>query len=252
MDDGFPLVMIMGLSANKDWWPPQLVRKLSEKYKVVLFDNRGAGRSDKPDAPYTIRMLADDAVGLMDALGIERAHIFGVSMGGMIAQEIAINYPERVEKLILGCTTCGAGRMVPPSQEVLRMLTRTRAEMNPEEYARKYVAPLLFTKETLEKRPDIVETFVKSYSIAPIPDFSYRRQLEAVLAHNACDRLHMIKAPTLILHGKKDILVPPENANILAELIPNSKVVIFENATHAFIAEALEETCSAILEFLEK
>lgn len=250
--EGPPIIMIMGLSANKDWWPPQLVDKLSEKYRLILFDNRGAGRSDKPDIPYTMKMFANDTIGLMNVLEIKRAHIFGVSMGGMIAQEIAINYPNRVEKLILGCTTCGGPKGIMPSQEVLQMMTKARGEMPPEEYARKYVVPLLFTKETVEKRPEIIETFVKSYSIAPIPDFAYRRQLEAVIRHDTYDRLNKIKAHTLILHGKKDILVPPENADVLAEAIPNSKLVIFDNVGHAFIAEALDETCKAILEFLEE
>ncbi|MHA1595260.1 MAG: alpha/beta fold hydrolase [Candidatus Baldrarchaeia archaeon] len=246
---GFPLVMIMGLGANKDWWPPPMISELSKKYKLILFDNRGAGRSDKPDVPYTIRMFADDTVGLMDALGIEKAHIFGVSMGGMIAQEVAINYPERVEKLILGCTTCGGKRFVPPSEEVLQSLMKVPS-VPPEEAARKYIVPTLFTKEIIEKRKDLVEFFVKVYCIAPTPEHAYRRQLEAILRHDTCDRLHKIKAPTLILHGEEDVLLPPENSKILAELIPNSKLVIFKGTGHGFIAEAVDEVCKTILEFL--
>lgn len=216
----------------------------------MVFDNRGAGRSDKPDIPYSIKMFADDTVSLMDTLGIERAHIFGVSMGGLIAQEIAISYPERVEKLILGCTACGASRQVPPSTNVLKILTITPSgELR--EFARKYVASLLFTEKTIKDQPDLIDIFVNSYVIAPIPEFAYKRQLEAVLRHDTCNRLHKIKAQTLILHGDKDILVPPENAKILAELIPNSKLIIFENTGHAFIAEAIENVLKAILEFLE-
>ncbi|MEM3703331.1 MAG: alpha/beta hydrolase, partial [Candidatus Bathyarchaeia archaeon] len=104
---GFPFVMITGLGGNIDYWDIRLLDELSKRFKLVLFDNRGSGRSDVSDRQYTIKLLAEDTVGLMNALGIPKAHIFGLSMGGMIAQELALNFPEKVEKLILCSTFCG-------------------------------------------------------------------------------------------------------------------------------------------------
>jgi len=135
--NGDPLVMIMGLGASSAAWDPRLLEELARSFTVVTFDNRGTGQSDKPDIPYSIEMFADDTAGLMDALGIARAHIFGVSMGGMIAQEFALRHAARVRTLTLGCTTAGGAHSVPPPPESLAILTAPRQGVAPEEIIRR-------------------------------------------------------------------------------------------------------------------
>jgi pimeloyl-ACP methyl ester carboxylesterase len=122
---GFRLVMIAGLSASMEYWEPKLVEETSKKYKTVIFDNRGAGRTDAPQIDYSIKMFADDTARLMDNLKIRKAHVLGHSMGGMIAQEFALTHPQRVEKLVLCSTNCGASRSVNPEPRVVKLLTDT-------------------------------------------------------------------------------------------------------------------------------
>ena len=110
--EGFPLVMIQGIGQSSLMWPPIFLDEVSKSFKIIIFDNRGAGRTDKPDIEYSIKMFADDTIGLMDALNIERAHVLGYSMGGIIAQELVLNYPKRVEKLVLCSTDCGGNKAV--------------------------------------------------------------------------------------------------------------------------------------------
>ena len=246
--EGFPLVMIMGLSANVDWWDPRMIQELSKKFKMVMFDNRGAGRTDVSNREYTIKLFADDTAGLMDALGISRANVFGVSMGGMIAQELVLNYPEKVEKLVLCSTNCGGTKSVQPSQEVLEMLTADRSAFSPEEIARGSI-PLLFTEDFIKDNPDLVELAIQQILKAPISNEAFMGHLNAIMNFDTCDRLSQIKAPTLVLHGKRDILVPPENGSILAEAIPNAKLVYFEISAHGLIEE-MDKVISVLLGFL--
>ncbi|MFQ5821681.1 MAG: alpha/beta fold hydrolase [Candidatus Heimdallarchaeota archaeon] len=247
--EGFPLVMIMGISGNVDWWDPLMVQELSKSFKIVLFDSRGAGRTDVSDKRYTIKLFADDTASLMDALGISRAHVFGVSMGGAIAQELVLNHPEKVEKLVLCSTSCGGTKSVPASEEVLGTFKADRSELSPEEIYRRGV-PLLFTEDFIQKNSDLVELFIQRVLKAPISNISFMRRLDAVGEFDTWDRLPQIRAPTLILHGKRDILVPPENGSILAEAIPNAKLVYFEKSAHALIYEEMEKMIHVLLDFL--
>jgi len=246
--EGFPLIMIMGLGANMDLWDPRMVQELSKKFKLVMFDNRGAGRTDVSDRRYTIKLFADDTAGLMDALGISRAHVIGVSMGGMIAQELVLNYPEKVEKLVLYSTNCGGTKSVPPSPEGLEMLTADRSAFSPEEIARMSI-PLLFTEDFIKENPDVVEITIQQILRAPISNEAFMRQMNAIMEFDTYDRLSQIKASTLILHGKRDVAIPPENGSILAKAIPNAKLVYFENSAHG-LAEEMEKVLRTLLDFL--
>lgn len=245
---GFPLIMIMGLSGNIDWWDPRMIRELSKKFKVVVFDNRGAGRTDISDRKYTIRLFADDTASLMDALGISKAYVLGISMGGMIAQELVLNYPEKVEKLILCSTNCGGSRSVPPSANVMEMLIADKSALSLEEIT-KMMIPLLLTEDFIKSNPNLVEFITQQVLKAPISEEAFIRQLNAIMEFDAYERLPQIKVPTLILHGKHDTLVPPDNASILAEAIPNAKLVYLENSAHGLVEE-MEKTIHVILEFL--
>ena len=246
--EGFPLLMIMGLGANVDWWDPRMVQELSKKFKLVMFDNRGAGRTDVSDKRYTIKLFANDTAGLMDTLGIARAHVIGVSMGGMIAQEMVLNYPEKVEKLVLCSTFCGGTKTVLASQKVLGMLAADRSGLSAEEIVRMMI-PILFTEDFIKKNSDLVEFAVQQFLKAPISNEAFTRQLNSTIKLDTYDRLSQIKAPTLILHGKRDILIPPENGSILAEAITNAKLVYFENSAHGLI-EDMEKVIHVLLDFL--
>lgn len=238
----------MGLGANLDWWDPRMIQGLSKNFKTTMIDNRGAGHTEVSDKKYTMRLFADDTAGLMDALRISRAHVLGISMGGMIAQEVVLNYPEKVEKLVLCSTFCGGERAVQPSKETLNTLMRGGTALSEEERARLALSVCL-TKEFMDKDPDYAESMTRRILKAPISPEAYQRQLSAVFAFSTFDRLSGIKAPTLVLHGKRDILVPPENGSILAKAIPNARLVLLERSAHA-LAEDTEEATDAITEFL--
>ena len=248
--EGFPLLMITGLSANVDWWDPRIIQELSKKFKIVMFDNRGAGRTDISNKRYTIKLFAEDTAGLMDALKISRARVFGISMGGMIAQELALNYSEKVEKLVLCSTNCGGTKSVLASAEVMRLLMADGSALSPEDIIR-MTMPLLLTEDFIKGNPDFVELAVQQMLRAPISNEAFMRQLNAIMNFDSYGRLSQIRAPTLILHGKHDIIVPPENGSILAKAIPNAKLVYFENSAHG-LTEEMEKVVSVILDFLAK
>jgi len=246
--DGFPLLMIIGASADINWWGGWLYDRLSKEFKVIIFDNRGAGRTDKPDIPYSTKMMADDTVGLLNILKIERAHILGISLGGMIAQEIAINYPDIIEKLVLCSTSAGGSKYVPPSKEILNLLTSDE-EFSPEEVVERTI-PLLFTEEYIKNNPDLINESKISIGKKSMPRFAFKRQFGAALSHSAGRRLKKLSIPTLVMHGKKDLLVPTKNAELLAGLIPNAKLQLFENTAHSLFTEETDKVLAALLDFL--
>jgi pimeloyl-ACP methyl ester carboxylesterase len=261
--EGFPLVMINGMNDNLDCWNPCLTGALSRKFKVVLFDTRGAGRTDVSDREYTIRLFADDTAGLMNALGISKAHILGLSMGGMIAQELAINYPEKVSKLVL-CSTSGQWN---PNKETSRIVLAMDRGCSIEELAEIYLSfPFVkdypidfirrdptvvnaFTANFVKENPDLVNLYFQRAMDHPISVGASRRQFNAVKKFNTQGRLQKIKAPTLILHGKKDFVFAPENGSNLAEGIPNAKLVHLQKSAH-YLAEEMNEVIRVITEFL--
>ena len=247
---GEALVLIMGYGGNSEGWFHQ-IPGLSREYRVVAFDNRGTGRSDKPDVPYTMQMLAQDIAGLIEALDINAAHIYGVSMGGMIAQEFALRYPERVISLILGCTNCGGSNSIMPDEEAMTLLfdIERMTRLTPEEAARETL-PFLCSQEFIDNNPDIVDQYIAKSLEYIIPLHGFIRQAEAIMTHDTYDRLLQIKAPTLVISGTADRLVPLENSRLLASRIPNAELVLLENVGHGFFIEALEEANKAILDFL--
>jgi len=244
---GYPLVLIRGLGSNADHWYVQ-VPAFSKKYRLVIFDNRGVGRSDKPDIPYTMSMMAADTVGLMEALSIPKAHILGISMGGMIAQVIAIHYPERVNGLILSCTHCGGNRVVPPSNEVGRIFGEL--VLTGSEEANQKALECLFTERTLQEKPELAQRYQEvSKKFPPSPKFLIH-QWEAVRDHDSWEDLIKIQAPTLVITGSDDVLVPPMNSTVLAERIPNARLEIIQSGGHQFLVERAEAFNQAVLKFL--
>jgi len=243
---GYPLVMITGLGGNIDLWDPRLVEGLSKNFKLVMFDNRGTGRTDISSKEYTTKLFADDTAGLMNALGISKAHVLGLSMGGMIAQELAINYPEKVSKMILCSTHCGSSKLVQSSQKVPETPVDP-SKMSQEEY-RKALTNVC-TDEFINENPDFVSLMARKRLMHPTSKEAYVRQLNACRKFDTFERLHQIKTPTLVLHGRNDVLIHPENAKVLAEAIPNAKLVYLEKSAHGLVEE-IEEVIKVITEFL--
>ncbi|MEE8469778.1 MAG: alpha/beta hydrolase [Dehalococcoidia bacterium] len=248
--DGEPLVLIMGYGASSRWGIRH-ISALSQEYSVVLFDNRGTGQSDKPDIPYTMEMMAGDVAGLLEAVGIDAAHVYGISMGGMIALELALRHPEKVISLILGSTIPGGPNTIMPDQEGVTILfdMERKERLTPEEQAREEL-PFLCSQQFIDTNPELMDELISNMLEFITPLHVYRRQGEAIREFNAYDRLHQIKAPTLIMAGTGDRLVPVDNAHILASRIPNNELVLFEGAQHVYSWEVEHDANKAVLDFL--
>jgi len=246
---GEPLVLIYGYIGHSGLWFRQ-IPILAKKYRVIAFDNRGVGRSDKPNIPYTMAMMAGDVAGLLDTIGIDAAHIFGISMGGMIAQHFALNYPQRVISLILGCTTCGGVHSTQPKPESLAAFSDfERLKKTPEEFVRQLM-PFCFSQEFINKNPDIIDKRVAKQLEYPAPPHGATRQAEAILGHDTYELLPKIKLPTLVIAGGSDRLIPVENSRLLASKIPTAELVIIKGAGHEFFIEDAEEANKKVLSFL--
>jgi pimeloyl-ACP methyl ester carboxylesterase len=243
---GEPLVFIVGFGANISASFLD-IPAFSDKYKIIVFDNRGAGRSDAPAIPYTMEMMADDLAGLLDTIDIYSAHIMGISMGGMISQEFALRHPESVKSLILACTYCGGpGSSIITSSEMIQRM----ADLPPKEGLME-IMRLCITQKYIDENPGLLEQIVEQMMKHPISPHGQMRQSEAVLGHNTYERLPKIKATTLVIHGDADRVIPVENANILASRIPGAEIVIFPNTGHMLL-EAGNEMNQITLDFLRR
>ena len=242
---GEPLLLIMGLGATHDMWE-RLTPVVAPRFRTILFDNRGVGRSDIPPPPYSMETMAADAAAVLDAAGLEEAHVFGASMGGMIAQEFALRYPSRVRSLILGCTACGGREAVPARRQVIDALA-ARETMTREDALRMMV-PYIYEAATPRERID-EDIAVRIRTGAP--NDGYFAQLQAIRSWTGShSRLGTIAAPTLVIHGEADDLVPAENGRVIARAIPNATLVMLPRASHIFLTDQLEAASEAILRFL--
>jgi pimeloyl-ACP methyl ester carboxylesterase len=241
---GEPLLLIMGLGYPSDaWYRTRSV--LAKTFRTLAFDNRGVGRSEMPPGPYPIALMASDALTVLDAAGVSSAHVYGVSMGGMIAQELALQHPERVRSLILGCTAAGGPTAVQAEPEVRKVLM-TRGSMSPEEAA-EVVIPFIYDPGTPRARID--EDIEVRRPWFPRPE-AYNAQLQGIMAWEAYSRLPQITRPTLVIHGETDRLIPPANAKLIADRIPGAKLVLLPHASHLYPTDQPEASLRAILEFL--
>jgi len=242
--EGIPLVLIMGLRRNLEWWYCQ-IEVLSKHFQVLTFDNRGAGRSDKPAMEYSIGLFADDTAGLMDSLGIPNAHVLGISMGGYIAQELALRHPGKVRSLILGCTSCGGSRAIPMSEERMKKFTANDG-LSPAEILRKDM-DIYFSDRFIEERHEKVQEFIEISLRYYQPADAFLRQFAACLKHDTANRLSDIKVPVFIMAGDDDPLVPSKNSLILHDLLPGSTLFFLHGRRHCFfIEDALEFNLKAI------
>jgi 3-oxoadipate enol-lactonase len=240
---GAPVLLIMGLSYPSYMWHRSRPA-LAERFRTIAFDNRGVGQSDVPPGPYSIAQMASDAAAVLDAAGVDRAHLLGVSMGGMIAQEFALQYPHRVHSLILGCTNFGGAGVVQADPRAYQVLMRRG--MTPQE-ATEAIIPYLYDPSTPRQRID--EDMAIRLKWYPTPE-GYMNQIQAILAWDASSRISQISTPTLIIHGETDRLIPPANAKLIAERIPGAKLVWIPCAGYIFDTDRPGAASKAILEFL--
>lgn len=243
---GDPLVLIMGLGGDLQAWARQ-VPALAKHFRVITFDNRGAGRTSAPDKPYSIAGMADDTVALMDQLGIERADVLGLSMGGMIAQELALAHPGRVNRLILLATAPNIEGYV---RRIVEAWMNVRRSNLSREQVLRLTAIFIYSPELLndDERFDqaITAGLANPYEQR---DHAFLRQAKAVLAFDATDRLKDLQNNTLVISGAEDILIPPRNGRRLAELLPNAEYRELPGG-HVGAIEYAEEYNAAFLEFL--
>jgi len=249
---GAPLVLIAGLGYNSWMWH-KMLPGLAKHFRVIVFDNRGVGETDKPAGPYTAQTLADDTAGLLAALGIKRAAVMGHSMGGFIAQALALSKPEMISKLILSATNFGGPRQIPVTPEAMAVLS----DVTGDPMARLKRGILISCAPGFgERHPEIVEEWLNYRAQHPILPAPYQAQMAiglGLLSEDACfeHKLKNVKAPTLILFGEHDKVVPPGNAELLAKQIPNSTVRILPNAGHFFPFEIPDEANDATVKFLK-
>jgi 3-oxoadipate enol-lactonase len=235
---GAPLLLIHGLGYASWGWEP-VVEPLSRSFDVLLFDNRGVGGSDAPPGPYTTAEMAGDALQVLDEAGVERAHVVGTSLGGMIAQELALAAPERVDRLVLVCTLPGSARSFPMPEQTVRLM-EARATLR--EYVENSLDP--------DPRPELVERILEHRVATAQPFEPWAAQAAAGAGFDAYDRLASLTAPTLVIHGDGDVVVDPRNADLLAELIPDVRVRIYRGCGHLLMWQEPELFARDLEEFL--
>jgi pimeloyl-ACP methyl ester carboxylesterase len=234
---GPPLVLVGGKTSDIDgaWW--RYIPVLAKHLKVIALDNRGTGASDKPDTPYSTQLMADDALAVLRGVGETSAHWFGLSMGGMIVQQLAIHHPEAVRSLILGATHCG-GEHPPISGG-----TAPRVEGRLRRYANLYDASFI------TEHPDWVEEDARHFGKMPL--HAIVRQDQAVKQHNLCNQLTKIRQPVLILHGRRDRMVPVSRAEELQRGLPNARLRILEGAGHQVHSEQFANVQRLVRDFVD-
>ncbi len=238
------LVLIEGLGVATWLWEKQ-VPEFSKHFTTIAYDNRGAGKSDKPAGPYTIDQMADDLAGLLDSLGIAKAHVLGVSMGGFIAQSFALRYPAKVDRLVLVSTSAGGPEHVPMSPEVLAAMFANEGE--PREVVRRKLA-LAYSEKFMQSKE--VEHLIDLRLAAPQPAQAYMAQATAGATFNLSDQVGQIQAPCLIVAAMGDRLVPVANAQRLSQKIPHSVLKIFAGYGHQFFVEIPDEFNREVIAFL--
>jgi pimeloyl-ACP methyl ester carboxylesterase len=246
---GEPLVLVPGFGTGLWIWYRQLP-DFAERFRTIVFDPRGVARSQAPDAPFTMRDLAEDLAALLEELKVERAHILGASFGGFVAQEFALAHPGRTRSLVLCCTSYGGAGHRPPSAETLAAIASTKG-LNTEERVRENLL-LAFSPRFVEEHPDEVERVINLRAENFVPEHAYLRQLQAAVAFDAAARVGGINVPTLVITGDADVIVPHENSLNLAAAIPGATLQLVEGGSHAFFIERPDEFNRAIVEFIEQ
>lgn len=246
---GAPLLFISGLGGHVAE-VPHLVKSYSRHTDFIAFDGRGCGRSDKPEHDYTMAGYAADAAGLLDAIGVRQAVVYGSSMGGMVAQELALLYPERVHALILGCTTPGAIRGARPSAETVQRMIHNQSLSG--DAAIEAGWELGYSRAYIDANREAM--FARSRAANPYaaPRDAYMRQVIAAAQHDTHDRLQHVTCPVMIIHGELDVMMPVENAHMLKRLMPHAELRILSGMGHGYNLEAQAEADSLVIDFVKR
>lgn len=249
---GDPLVLIGGLTSSHLVWG-LVVPELALHYRVITPDNRGSGRTvvHTDDGERTTECFASDLLALLDELQLERIHLMGVSMGGMIVQEFALRHPDRVASLIIGCSTAGGTHVISPPQEIIQTLFQGAAEGAAEDSA-KAAIEILVHPDSLTQRSERVKFYEETKVAYPHSSEELLRRATGVAKHDTFDRLSGLAVPSLVVTGSHDQLVPKENSALIAGQIPDAELVEIGEAGHLFFAEQPEETSRVVLEFLSR
>ncbi len=242
------VLLLTGLGAKRLGWYRQLP-VFGQVYRTIALDHRDTGDSDPSPGPYTTADQADDAAAVLRALGVARAHVVGISMGGFIALELTLRHPELVDKLVLTGTSAGGPTHVPPGPEMQAMLVQDRTSIEIGELGKRTYSRIM-APGFAEQHPDAMERVAEHARYRPQTPEMYLRQLQACMGHNASDRLSQIHAPTLVVHGEVDPLAPVENGKYLAEHIPGARLVLYPDTGHIAIVERADEYNRDVLAFL--
>jgi pimeloyl-ACP methyl ester carboxylesterase len=252
-----PILFISGTSQTKDAWEPTLLSQLAAtNHTVIVFDNRGIGETTVGTQPFSIKQFASDTAGLLDALQIEKAEFFGASLGSFIAQELTLNYPQKVDRLILHATYCGGNETVYPSGQALELImtlasAQVLQNMTAEEQAM-VLAQIMFPAEWLEQHPEILNTVIQlAPSRSATPEIIQQQGLASGTWKGSCDRLSGITQPTLLIVGDQDVVLPAANSVMMSQRIPNSQLVIIEGTGHGAMWQVPDESTSYIQNFLQ-
>jgi len=246
---GPPLLMINGFRRSRVVWLEGVLQRLAEHFQLILMDNRGTGRSDKPEDGYSIEAFADDCAALIAGLGLPSAHVFGVSMGGMIAQRLATRHPDSVHGLALGCTHCGRGGSIPPEKRIGDLLRLVPNDsMDAREVSRRQ-EEAYYMPGFRESQRAVIEGLYDLVSQNPTPPHAVRGHLKAIDAFDGCADLARITAPTLVITGEGDALIPAQNSHLIASRIPGAQLVLLPDAAHFFWIEKPRETAQALIRF---
>ena len=244
---GEPLLLIQGLGYPSGMWFLQ-IPALSRHFRTIVFDNRGVGKTDKPDEPYSVPLMASDAAGLLGALGIQKAHVIGVSLGGYIAQELALKHPDLVDRLVLMATSCGSPRYMELTKALWDEIAKL-AGLPPEEILRQGMS-FAVTKKFWRDSPEMIERSVGLRMESLQPLYAFTRQSAAAMSFDSRDRAHLIRQPTLILAGAQDRVMPPVLTEELAKKIPQAQFKVFPNAAHLLFLEEADSVNRILLDFL--
>jgi 3-oxoadipate enol-lactonase len=248
--EGEPLLLIAGFGADVTEWGTLIPARLAEIRQVILFDNRGCGRTTQPPGPYSLPQMARDAVGLLDYLHIAKADVIGCSMGGMIAQYVALDYPRRVNRLILGCAMAGRGNFRLPRLRALLNMTRKSSGDPFSDYWKRSLANN-YSREFIIANRELLENHIRARLQYPASKEAKEAQIRAIVyTHNSYARLGTLTAPTLVMAGTRDAFIPPENSSIIAQKIPGAQLRLIPGAGHVFWISHPEETLAAWTAFL--
>lgn len=242
------ILLLTGLAAKRHGWYKQL-EVFGRDYRTIALDHRDISDSDEVTVAYTINDLADDAAAALRILGVQRAHVLGISLGGFVALQLALRHPELVEKLVLISTSAGGGTHVPPSPEMMAILGRSEQNLEIGELARRNYAGIMAPGYT-GNHPEELEMIVAIARYRPVAAPAYYRQLQAAMSHDASQQLEEIRVPTLVIHGDTDPLVVPANGDYLAQHIKGAKHIVYHNVGHVPIIENADQFNHDVLDFL--